>query len=293
MLLKKIPNNNRKPSSFTAGPDDIHNMNCMSRVLKMFAVLLVGILLSGCATSFAERREVSRAMVRLAASKIDQGDTQTALVELARAAEENPRDPEIYYYKAAAYRQLGKADKALENVERAIRYGNKLGMEHPGMQSEAYNLKGVLLFETEQYDDAIEAFGNALKDDLYATPEDSLHNMAGVYIAQKNYDKALELLEDALRRNSYYALAWKTRADILIYMGRYDDAERSLNQAILIEGEYLDAHLALARLSKKLGNTAGARQELLEIIRIDSDGAAGFRPVAEALLNSLDEDAED
>ena len=106
------------------------------------------------------------------------------------------------------------------------------------------------------------------------------------------YDKALELLEEALKRNSYYVLAWKTRADILIYLGRYAEAEQSLQQALLIEPEYLDARLALARLNKKLGKTERARQELLEIIRIDSDASQGFRPMAEVLLKTID-DTED
>ena len=104
---------------------------------------------------FKEQRALTGPMVALAMGKIQENDIQGALIELRKAAAANPTDPEVYYAYAMAYWKSEKFDKALENVDKAIEYADRLDVEYPGLKSEAYNLKGTLFVAQGKYDESV------------------------------------------------------------------------------------------------------------------------------------------
>ena len=107
------------------------------RLFICAAVLAVLAAAIGCAAGFRQQRDLSRPMVAIAMSKIQENDIQAALIELRKAVSANPSDPEVYYAYAMAYWKSEKYDKALENIDKAIEYAPKLDIEHPGLASEA------------------------------------------------------------------------------------------------------------------------------------------------------------
>ena len=165
---------------------------------KIWIPVLILLLAAGCASTFKQKRELSKPMVAIAMGKIQQGEIQGALVELRRAVQVNPKDPEVYYAYALAYWSTEDLDRALENIDKAVNLAGRLGLEHPGLKSEAYNLKGTILVGMGDHDAAIKAFQNAVKDELYATPEYAYYNMASVYCSQKLYPEAEQSAKEAL-----------------------------------------------------------------------------------------------
>lgn len=244
----------------------------MRRVIVYALILL---LAAGCASQFKEHRELSRPQVALAMGKIQQNDIQGALIELRKAAMANSEDPEVYYGFALAYWKSGKYDKALENADKAIKYGDKLGLEHPGLKSEAYNLKGTLLSNEGKNEEAIDAFKKALKDELYQTPEYSYNNLATVYLMMKNLPQAQEYAQKALEVNPHYAPAWEILSKIHVQDGKITDAIENLKHAILEFPGYTEAHWGLAQLYLQTGNPAAAKQHLIEVIKLDPQGLFG------------------
>ena len=246
---------------------------------------LIIILISGCAASFKEQRELSRPRVSLAMGRLHQNDIQNALLELRKAQTANPDDPEVYYGFALAYWKSGKSEKALENAQKTIALGNRLGMEHPGLKSEAYNLKGIILAGMGSNEEAIGAFEAALKDELYATPEYSLHNIASIHFADKQYDKAREAANQALEYNSHYAPSWELLGRLFVQQGRDIQALAALNQAVLEFPGFMEAHWELAQLYIRQGNKDQGIVHLREVLRLDPTGVLGS--MAEESLQSL------
>ena len=236
---------------------------------------MILLFISGCAATFKEKRELSRPLVSIAMGKIQNNDIQGALIELRRAARGNPDDPEVYYGFALAYWKSRKSDKALENIEMSIKFGNKLDLEHPGLKSEVYNLKGIILIGKEHYDQAIEAFETALKDELYATPEYALHNMASVYLTTRQYDKALTAANQALEKNIHYAPTWELTGRIFIEQGNDTRAVEAFKHAVLEFPGYTEAHLQLAQTYLRQGNIDSAAEHLKEVVRLDNGGIMG------------------
>jgi Tfp pilus assembly protein PilF len=242
---------------------------------RMIPCVLILLLAFGCAPHFKKERELSKPLVGLAISKLQENNVQGALIELRKAEMANPSDPEVYYYLAYTYKMSGKFDKAIDNIDKAIRYSDNLDFEHPGLKSEAYNLKGTILSEQGKNEEAIEAFKKALKDELYKTPEYVYNNLGALYLHIKNIPQALENAQKALEVNSHYAPAWELLARIYVLQGKTSDAIEALKHAILDFPAYTEAHWELAQLYLQTGNKVAGKQQLLEVLKIDPDGSFG------------------
>lgn len=246
---------------------------------------LIIFLITGCAASFKEQRELSKPMVALAMGKINNNDIQGALLQLRKAKNANKEDPEVYYGFALAYWKSGKNESALENIDQCIALGDKLGLEHPGLISEAYNLKGTILTGMGSYDKAMKEFKNALKDELYTTPEYPYHNIASLYLLNKEYGKAQEAANRALEHNSHYAPAWELLGRLYIEQGRDLQAIEALMHAVLEYPGYVDAHFELGQAYIRQGEKDKAIEHLQEVIRLDPNGLFGSE--AQQMLQSL------
>lgn len=246
---------------------------------------LILVLITGCAATFKEKRELSKPRVSIAMGKIQKNDIQGALLELRKAKKDNPKDPEIYYGFALIYWKTDKLEQALENVDSAIAFADNLGLEHPGLKSEAYNLKGNILSSMGSFDPAIESFNSALKDELYTTPEYPLFNMATIYLEMKQYKKAQEKANQALEYNSHYAPAWELLGRIFIQLDKESQALDALQHAILEFPRYTEAHWEIAQIYIRHGLTEKGVFHLQEVVRLDSGGLLGA--MAEQKLSEL------
>jgi len=255
---------------------------------RILATMLIMLMLGGCASlNFAKHRQVSQARVRVAESLLAQDDTQDALLELKKAEGENPDDAEVHYFMAETYRRLGKTDKSIEHINKAIRYAHLLGLDRPGLKSEALNTKGAILAEQGENEAAIKAFEEALTDELYATPEYTYYNLGNVYLNQSKKDEALNCFKKALSSNSHYAPAWRAIASIQYSQENYDAALVSLQHAVLEYPDYIEAHLELADLARKLGKWSLAKEHYQAVVKLDPQNNGGMRSVAEEGLANL------
>lgn len=253
--------------------------------MKKVLFLIMISLLASCAAISTQKREISRPMVKLGMEKVAKNDLQGALIDFKKAEEANPSDPEVYYGLALTYRQWGKPQLALDYVDKAIRYGNKLGFEHPGMKSEAYNLKGDILNGLKRYDEAMDNFKKALKDDFYTTPEFTLYNMAVIYMMQGKIDDAQASLNTALTKNSHYAPAWLLVGKINAQKGSNAQAESAFKHALLEFPDFTEAHWDLALIYIKDEDYKSAAEHLREVVRLDKDGPFGKQ--AQRTLNDM------
>lgn len=235
-------------------------------------------LIMGCAGTFKQKRALSKPMVSLAMNKLQDGNIPGALAELRKAQEANSSDPEVYMGYAMAYRQSGVYDKALENADKAIRYSGNLGLDRPGMTSDAYFMKGtVLMLQGGKELEAIAAFETAAKDELYETPELAFNNIAVIYYGLQRYPEAMKAAQQALNKSPEYAPAWRNLGLIYLQEGEEDKAVDALDNAIKHYNGYTEAHWDLALLLIRKGRTKEGIFHLNEVVRLDGNGAFGMK----------------
>ncbi len=104
-------------------------------------------------------------------------------------------------------------------------------------------LKGVILSDTGKQDEALATF-TKLTDDFPELPE-PYNNLAVIYAAQNQYDKARVALEMAVRTNPGYATAHENLGDVYLRLAgqsyakslQFDPAARSVQSKLKMLGE--------------------------------------------------------
>lgn len=94
-----------------------------------------------------------------------------------------------------------------------------------------------------------------------------LKEMARVYLALRDQDKALELYEEILRTSPDNAAAFKEVAELYLKLNYYDKAAECLQQAIRLKPEDGSYHLSLAAVFRRQGEMEKAEGEILAAVR--------------------------
>jgi tetratricopeptide (TPR) repeat protein len=109
-----------------------------------------------------------------------------------------------------------------------------------GRDAESFYQQGADLYKQKQYDQAIDAFTQAirLKPD-YAVA----YNDRGIaYDDEKNYDLAIQDYNQAIKLNPNYANAYNNRGNAYSDEKNYDLAIQDYNQALKLDPNYADAY---------------------------------------------------
>ena len=110
-------------------------------------------------------------------------------------------------------------------------------------------LKGLILTEMHRDKEAIAVF-TRLTEDHPELPE-PYNNLAVIYAQQKQYDKARQALEMAIRTNPSYATARENLGDIYARM-----ASQAYDKALQIDSSNTSAQTKLALIRELMGNSA-------------------------------------
>lgn len=230
------------------------------------AVVMVGLLLQGCAYS-AERQKMFSYHLQMGMTKLGEKNPTGALIELAEAERIKPHDPDMLFYLARAYFEKKKyllaEDKYLELL--SIK---------PGF-SAAHNDLGVTYLEMQRWDDAIAQFKIAVDDIFYQGHNEAQLNLGLAFYSRGDYPKALEELR---------ALAMSTPKDprprynlgrVYFAMGQTEMAASELSRAIEMYPAYAQAHYQLGLVYEKYGDVPRARASFNEVLRLAADSEVG------------------
>jgi tetratricopeptide (TPR) repeat protein len=133
----------------------------------------------------------------------------------------------------------GKVPGAMEKVDAYLKEMPK--------DTQGRFLKGLLLVEEKKNAEAIEVF-TALTEEYPELPE-PYNNLAVLYAAQGNYDRARAVLELAIQTNPQYAMAHENLGDIYAQL-----ASRAYARALQLDKDSASAKAKSAKL-KELTST--------------------------------------
>jgi len=178
-----------------------------------------------------------------------------AVVDLKQLRANNPPKAVDEYEKALKESTKGNRSKAVEGLQRAI----KLAPDF----YEAQHTLGVQFLALQKYDDAEKALTRAR--DLSPKAAEPLINLGSLYYqrgegqldaghpeeAMATFEKAADLLDEAIRRSPLSASAHTTLGAALYKIGSYEEAETALNKALQLDDNEQNARLMLINVYTK------------------------------------------
>ncbi len=163
----------------------------------------------------------------------------------------------LYSSRAAAYIRTHEYDRAIQDLDQAIRRDPKYA---PAFQSRgtAYSIKG-------QNDRAIRDFNDAIRLDPKSAT--SFYARGGVYNAQGQYDHAIQDFDQAIRLKPdlapvFFAATFHERGLAYAGKGQYERAIQDYDQAIRLYPNLAQAVNDRSAAMRALGQQAQAKAEI-------------------------------
>lgn len=190
---------------------------------------------------------------------------EDAISQYSKAIELDPKYEAAYISRATAHERLNDFKSAAEDYERALVF--------VGKDEEIQFNAGRAYLKSGQAASALVKLNKALE--IKSTYLDAYQYRIQAFIELERFDDALNDCKRALKfkqdEMNYYYLG-------LVYekLELFDDAEAAYKNSILKNGNVLDSHLALAKLSFEREKFDLAMQSVNQVLRINSNHKEGL-----------------
>ena len=211
--------------------------------MRIVSVVLV-LFLAACATTQVNKVDnvkMAEGYYMKGVSYLQKKNYELANVEFQRSIQTDKNNKNAYFALGSVSETMGKFADAVRYYEEALDIDPEF--------SEAYNALGVVYSRQERWQDALKAFHKALENKLYTTPHIAYYNMAHVYMAQKNYEKAIEAYRDSKRFANYDQTIYEL-GTALFDAGKVKEAIAEFKEGVSLSpsNAYIRYGLALALL---------------------------------------------
>ncbi len=165
---------------------------------------------------------------------------------------------------------LGYLSMRFKKFNEAIIYYNKAISIDPDY-SEAMNNLGVTYAEIENWDEAVKYFDSALSNPMYKTPEMAFANKGYVLYMKGDYNDAERAVKEALIINRLFPLASYVLGLVYTKLDNDDAAIEEFKKAIGLAPDYVEAHMDLAKTYLRSGNKAKALKHFEAVLEHDNN----------------------
>lgn len=233
-------------------------------------IVLLVLAIAGCAGARLQQDGINNPAAyhyQMGLSFLGERNYTGALVELTKAEQLDPDNPELLYNLGMAYLGKGRPDLAEPRLQKAV-------MLKPNYSS-ARNDLGVAYLELKRWDNAIQQF-KIVKDDIfYANNDNAAINLGLAYLGKGDYPKALEELRAVAAANPRNPVVRVSLGRVWFAMDRTEQAIEEYNRALEFYRDYGAAWYYLGLAQLKLNNQREARTAFREVLRIFPDSELG------------------
>ena len=175
----------------------------------------------------------------------EQGRLTQAIADYTEAVRLDPEFAIAYANRGLALANEERLQDAIADLSTALKLTP---------QSDGYNLRGVVLFRTNQLESALQDFDEAIQ--LDATNAMAHTNRGRVYERQRRFDEAILEHEAAIQRDPNLAIAYANLGLAQEGKGNHTEAEKQFRKALSLDPKLDRAIEGLARVSE---STAAVR----------------------------------
>ncbi len=222
--------------------------------MRLFAFVLV-LFLTACATaqvSNVDNIKMAEGYYMKGVSYLQKKNYELALVEFQRSIQTDKKNKNAYFALGSVNETMGKFADAVRYYEEAL--------DIDPDYSEAYNALGVVYSRQERWNDALKSFNKALENKLYTTPHIAYYNIAHVYMAQRNYGKAIEAYRESKRFANYDQTIYEL-GTALFDAGKVKEAISEFQEGVALSPSNASIRYGLALALLKDGSKKAALAE--------------------------------
>ena len=170
-----------------------------------------------------------------------------------------PTNEEIYIQRANIYSKKDLHQKAIEQLEIALKYTDDL--------ADVHNLLGMEYLFMDNLEDAKKHFIACLEAD----PEEqsSLYNVVYCYEFLDQNEAAIEYITKYIDQNPYAEIAWHQLGRLNYGLKKYEASLIAFEYATLIDDEFMGAFMEKAKALERLKRYAEAIENYQETINLD------------------------
>jgi len=229
--------------------------------MRKYLVALCLVALAGCATTGEgpDKSKMAEGYYNKGLAHFQANDLEQAYVEFHRAVQTDDKNKMAYYGLGLIRERQGKFEEAKEFYEEALDIDSSF--------SEAYNALGVVYSRQKKWKDALKNFQKALENKLYATPHIPFLNMGDMYMAKKDYAKAIQ----AYRESKNFVnqdLTVLRLGKALLESGKTKKAVEELNEGVRMSPNHPDMHLTLGVALLRTGDKRNAAAEFQKVVEL-------------------------
>jgi tetratricopeptide (TPR) repeat protein len=241
-------------------------------------------------------RKVEKVYDLRATIRLQLRDPAGAVSDYETAIGLRPDSARSYVGLAGIYAMNGEDDKAIQVLETFTNQLENSGVKTPVAQGEVIVSKSVAIpanaddkFPMRQGTQIIQSetstterptveFLNKQTEKLEQAKNTAAaySNLAAIYERKKNYDKASELVEKALKIDSQEFPAYETRGKIKIHAGDFQGAIKDLNTAIQLMPNIPSMFLERGIAKLLAGNEAEAQTDFDKYLKLFPNGKANL-----------------
>ena len=194
--------------------------------------MVLGVAFTGCVRGPTQQDvDQSNHERRLASQMHQEGNKPGAFEHARRSLELDPGNPEALLLMGVLYQERNNLPVAEEYVRKGI--ASLIEREaQGGSLAEARNFLGVILLQREQHEEAFEVLRESAVDPLNRAPHNAWGNLGLGYLQTGRPSDAVEPLEEAVRAQPRFCVGFHYLGRAYYELGRYEDAERALVQAV-------------------------------------------------------------
>jgi len=206
------------------------------------------------------------------------GDLKRALELYEQAIKLRPEFPEAEFQRATALLSLNRLPEAEKGFRRAI--------ELQPDWSLPYTALGKLLVRLERYDEAEKLLRHSLE--LEESNPVALVALTDLYLRVKapreKFQRVLGDLRNATERSAARADVWAARSKVELTLDDKTAATTSLDRALQLDKQNVDALMTRAELRASAGNYEGAITDALEAQRASRSSVYNASAISATLL---------
>jgi Tfp pilus assembly protein PilF len=211
----------------------------------------------------AEKKEIALATQRVGEGFYSSGDYSLALKNLLEAYETIPDDPYLNNSLGLVYLAKDRYDLAETHFKRAL----ELKKDYV----DAQNNLGAAYLKQEKWSLAIECFEDVSKNLIYAYPEIPLSNLGWAYFHQKKYDKSSSYFTKSLEINPRFIISIHGLASVYLETKEHLKAIDFLQQELRREPSAAILHSDLAKAYEGINDFTRAKASWRTVLNFASE----------------------
>ncbi len=254
--------------------DKLHVFNAVTRAGELILEEKYDEAVPALEEALRQEPAIPQALLLLSTCYVELGRAAEAKIRLDILLKEDPESVPALISLANILLDEGKNEDVIALCKRTLSVDDK--------NTQAYTLIGEVYLEEENYVEALPYLEKAVETQPKITR--SRLNLAACLVGARQYDRAKEELDAVIRDSPKFPLAHYNLGLLYEEQGKLEEARAAYAEEVTAFPQGYKARFNLGKILFRLGDRAGALEQLREVVKIAPKLAEGHLLLARSML---------